>query len=143
MLALLVVLTFVVVGCGSSAKSGARVAATTSTTSAQTTEQRREAGLRTALTTATARALMVYAKTHDYRAATPKALSRLDAKLNFARDGGFGVIGVRGTRGGITFVTQGIDNDWYCAVHRSGLSGKTSFGKASSKRAACAAARAA
>jgi hypothetical protein len=115
----------------------------TTTTAAQTTQQRREAGLRTALTTAIARALTVYVRDHDYRAATPKALNRLDTKLNFARDGGFGVIGVTAKRGGISFVTQGIDNEWYCAVHRGGLSGKTSFGKAARPRAACAAARAA
>jgi signal transduction histidine kinase len=142
-LALVCLLIIVLAACGSSGHSGARVAVTTSTTNPQTTEQRRETGLRTALTTAAARALMVYARTRDYRDATPKALGRLDAKLNFARDGAFGVIGVSGTRGAITFVTQGIDNKWYCAVHHGGLNGKTSFGKAANERAACAAARAA
>jgi hypothetical protein len=142
-LALLLLLTLVLAACGSSGHSGARAATSTPTTAAQTTQQRREAGLHILLTTAIVRALAVYGRSHDYRAATPRALARLDNKLNFARDGGFGVIGVNSTRGAITFVTQGIDNEWYCAVHRNGLNGKTSFGKAAKARAACAAARAA
>jgi hypothetical protein len=133
---------FVLAACGSSGHSGAKVAATTSTTIAQTAQQRREAGIRITLTTAVARALMIYARTHDYRGATPNALARLDAKLNFGRRGAFGVIGVHGTRGAISFVTQGIDNQCYCTVHHGGLNGKTSFGKAATARRACAAARA-